>query len=45
MTFRRVVNWILDSRKAFCMEVQQKRVARLPRDKNVAATVTATIMT
>jgi hypothetical protein len=33
MTFRRVVNLILDSRMAFCMEVQLKMVARLPHDK------------
>jgi hypothetical protein len=45
MTFRRVVNWILDLRMAFCMEVQRKMVARLPCDKNAAATATATIMT
>jgi hypothetical protein len=30
---------------AFCMEVRRKMVARLPRDKNAAATATATIMT
>jgi hypothetical protein len=30
---------------AFCMEVQWKMMSRLPRDKNAAATATATIMT
>jgi hypothetical protein len=30
---------------AFCMEVRQKMVARLPHYKNAAATATATIMT
>jgi hypothetical protein len=44
MTFRRVVNWILDSRMVFCLEVRWKMVARLPHDKNAAATATATIM-